>query len=293
MERAIGLEASYAFCQRIARTRARNFYYSFLLLSREQRDAMCAIYAFMRYCDDISEGEGASREAIERWRCDLDRALQGQYGENMLWPAFHDTVQRYHIPCEYFYQMIEGVSSDLQPKQLQTFDELYRYCYQVASVVGLTIIHIFGFESPDAVLLAEKCGIAFQLTNILRDVREDRENGRIYLPEEDIRKFGADLAKRDDRFVNLMSFEAQRARAYYDESRPLIALVHPRSRPSLWALIEIYRRLLTRIERSNFDVLEKRIRVPTWEKLSILARATVGRTPSSAPDPRSGSATTR
>jgi 15-cis-phytoene synthase len=293
VERAIGLEASYAFCQRIARTRARNFYYSFLLLSREQRDAMCAIYAFMRYCDDISEGEGASHEAIERWRCDLDRALQGQYGENMLWPAFHDTVQRYHIPCEYFYQMIEGVSSDLQPKQLQTFDELYRYCYQVASVVGLTIIHIFGFESPDAVLLAEKCGIAFQLTNILRDVREDRENGRIYLPEEDIRKFGADLAKHDNRFVNLMSFEAQRARAYYDESRPLIALVHPRSRPSLWALIEIYRRLLTRIERSNFDVLEKRIRVPTWEKLSILVRATVGRTPSSAPDPRSGSATTR
>jgi phytoene synthase len=272
-ERAIGPAASYAFCQRIARTRARNFYYSFLLLSREQRAAMCAIYAFMRYCDDISEGEGASRVAIERWRCDLDLALQGQYGENLLWPAFHDTVQRYQIPCEYFYQMIEGVSSDLQPKQLQTFDELYRYCYQVASVVGLTIIHIFGFESPDALLLAEKCGIAFQLTNILRDVREDRENGRIYIPQEDIRKFGADLAQHDERFVKLMSFEAQRARAYYDESRPLIALVHPRSRPSLWALIEIYRRLLARIERSNFDVLEKRIRVPTWEKLSILASA--------------------
>jgi phytoene synthase len=290
VERAVSLQASYAFCQRIARTRARNFYYSFLLLSREQRDAMCAIYAFMRYCDDISEGEGASREAIERWRRDLDLALDGQYGENALWPAFHDTVQRYQIPREYFYEMIAGVSSDLQPKQLQTFDELYRYCYQVASVVGLTIIHIFGFESPEALKLAEKCGIAFQLTNILRDVREDRENGRIYLPEEDIRKFNADLTKHDQRFVKLMSFEAQRARSYYDESRPLIALVHPRSRPSLWALIEIYRRLLTRIERSNFDVLEKRIRVPTWEKLSILASARVGRTPSSAPDPRSGSA---
>ncbi len=264
---------SYAFCQTVARTRARNFYYSFLLLSRDQRDAMCAIYAFMRYCDDISEGEGASREAIERWRGDLDLALEGHYGENLLWPAFHDTVQRYGIPREYFYEMIAGVSSDLQPKQLQTFDELYRYCYQVASVVGLTIIHIFGFESPEALALAEKCGIAFQLTNILRDVREDRENGRIYLPEEDIRKFGADLAQHDERFVRLMSFEAQRARDYYDESRPLIALVHPRSRPSLWALIEIYRRLLGRIERSNFDVLEKRIRVPTWEKLSILASA--------------------
>jgi phytoene/squalene synthetase len=104
----------------------------------------------------------------------------------------------------------------------------------VASVVGLTIIHIFGFESPYALALAEKCAIAFQLTNILRDVREDRENGRIYIPEEDIRKFGAGLTKHDERFVKLMSFEAQRARAYYDESRPLIALVHPRSRPSLW-----------------------------------------------------------
>jgi len=269
----VSLQASYAFCQTIARTRARNFYYSFLLLSREQRDAMCAIYAFMRYCDDISEGEGASREAIERWRGDLDLALAGEYGETALWPAFHDTVQRYRIPHEYFHEMIEGVSSDLQPKQLQTFEELYRYCYQVASVVGLTIIHIFGFDSPDALVLAEKCGIAFQLTNILRDVREDRENGRIYIPDEDIRKFGADLAKHDERFVRLMSFEAQRGRAYYDESRPLIALVHPRSRASLWALIEIYRRLLGRIERSNFNVLEKRIRVPTWEKLSILASA--------------------
>ncbi|HTC32277.1 MAG TPA: phytoene/squalene synthase family protein [Bryobacteraceae bacterium] len=273
MERSVALEASYAFSRRIARTRARNFYYSFLLLSRPQREAMCAIYAFMRYCDDISEGEGASREAIERWRRDLDNALQGRYGKNLLWPAFHDTVQNYRIPHEYFYQMIEGVSSDLEPKQLHTFDELYRYCYQVASVVGLTIIHIFGFESPDALKLAEKCGIAFQLTNILRDVREDCDNGRIYLPEEDILKFGADLATHDDRFVRLMSFEAGRARAYYDESRPLIGLVHPRSRASLWALIEIYRRLLGRIERSNFDVLEKRIRVPTWEKLSILASA--------------------
>ncbi len=269
----LGLEASYAFCQTVARTRARNFYYSFLLLSHDQREAMCAIYAFMRYCDDISEGEGASREAIEQWRRDLDCALEGRYGKNLLWPAFHDTVERYQIPREYFYEMIAGVSSDLQPKQLQTFDELYRYCYQVASVVGLTIIHIFGFESPDALPLAEKCGIAFQLTNILRDVREDRENGRIYIPEEDIRKFGADLARHDECFVRLMSFEAERARAYYDQSRPLIALVHKRSRASLWALIEIYRRLLGRIERSNFDVLEKRIRVPTWEKLSILASA--------------------
>jgi len=267
------LEASYAFCRRIARTRARNFYYSFLLLSREQRDAMCAIYAFMRYCDDISEGQDASREAIERWRSDLDRALAGDYPDNPLWAAFHDTVRRYRIPHEYFHEMIDGVSSDLEPRQIQTFDELYRYCYQVASVVGLTIVHIFGFDSPEALLLAEKCGIAFQLTNILRDVREDAENQRIYLPAEDIHRFAADLTKYDDNFIRLMRFEAGRAKAYYDESRPLIGLVHESSRRSLWALIEIYRRLLGKIERSNFDVLRKRIRLSTSQKLLILLRA--------------------
>jgi phytoene synthase len=271
--RTVNLEASYAFCRRIARTRARNFYYSFLLLSHEQRDAMCAIYAFMRYCDDISEGEGASREAIDRWRRDLDLALAGEYGDNPLWPAFHCTVQRYQIPCAYFHEMISGVSSDLEPRQIQTFDELYRYCYQVASVVGLTIIHIFGFESQQALPLAEKCGIAFQLTNILRDIKEDSENQRVYIPLEDIRRFGADLTKRDDNFIGLLSFEAERARGYYDESRPLLDLVHKHSRASLWALIEIYRRLLARIERSNFDMLSRRIRVPTWEKLGILASA--------------------
>jgi len=270
------LGASYNFCRRIARTRARNFYYSFLLLSREQRESMCAIYAFMRYCDDISEGEGASREAIELWRRDLDRALEGHYGKNLLWPAFHDTVERYRIPHKYFHEMIDGVSSDLEPRQIETFDELYQYCYQVASVVGLTIVHIFGFESREALLLAEKCGIAFQLTNILRDIREDSESQRVYIPTEDIRRFGADLAKRDENFIRLMRFEAQRARGFYDESRPLIDLVHRRSRSSLWALIEIYRRLLDRIERSDYDVLRRRIRVPTWEKIGILIRA--GRT---------------
>jgi 15-cis-phytoene synthase len=270
---AVTLQASYAFSRRIARTRARNFYYSFLLLSREQKNAMCAIYAFMRHSDDISEGEGASAEASHQWRTDLDSALNGNFPENPLWPAFHDTVKRYNIPHQYFHEMIEGVSGDLQPRQIQTFDELYRYCYQVASVVGLTIIHIFGFDNPEALALAEKCGIAFQLTNILRDVREDRENRRIYVPAEDIQRFSANLAHYDANFIELMRFEAARAEAYYQESRPLIALVHKRSRRSLWALIEIYRRLLLKIEQSNFDVLDRRIRIPTSEKLGILAKS--------------------
>jgi phytoene synthase len=203
----------------------------------------------------------------------LDRALTGDFPANPLWPAFHDTVKRYNIPHQYFHEMIDGVSQDLEPRAIQTFDELYRYCYQVASVVGLTIIHIFGFDNPEALALAEKCGIAFQLTNILRDVREDRENHRIYIPAEDIQRFSANLAHYDANFIDLLRFEAARAKSYYEESRPLIGLVHKNSRRSLWALIEIYRRLLFRIERSNFAVLDRRIRVPTWEKLSILASA--------------------
>lgn len=273
MGRVVGLKESYSFCRRIARTRARNFYYSFILLPREQKDAMCAMYAFMRFCDDISEGEGASLAAIEQWRWELSSALEGRYSGHPVWPAFHDSVKRYRIPPEYFQEMIDGVSSDLQPRKVQTFDELYRYCYQVASVVGLTTIHIFGFESPEALLLATKCGIAFQLTNVLRDIREDAGNGRVYIPAEDISRFHADLRERDQDFIELMRFEAKRARAYYAESRPLIGLVHKRSRSSLWALIEIYSRLLDRIERSGFDVLRQRIRLPAWEKMAIVVQA--------------------
>lgn len=272
---AVSLDHSYAFCRRIARSRARNFYYSFVLLPPEQKNAMCAVYAFMRFCDDISEGEGASIAAIEEWRAQLNSALEGRYSDHPVWPAFHDTVKRYQIPHHYFHEMIDGVSSDVQPRQIQTFDELYRYCYQVASVVGLTTIHIFGFDSNDALALAEKCGIAFQLTNVLRDIREDAGNKRVYVPAEDIHRFQADLHKYDERFIDLMRFESQRARAYYSESRPLINLVHKRSRSSLWALIEIYSRLLDRIERSNFDVLSCRIRVPAWEKLAIVAQAAI------------------
>jgi 15-cis-phytoene synthase len=266
---------SYAYCRKIARTRARNFYYSFILLSRDQMNAMCAMYAFMRFCDDLSDEHGASLAGIARWRQQLDAALGGQYSEHPLWPAFIDSVQRYNIPHQYFYDMISGVSSDLEPRSIQTFDELYQYCYLVASVVGLTTIHIFGFDSPEALPLAEKCGIAFQITNILRDIREDAERGRVYVPTEDLRHFNTDLRTKDENFVRLMRFEAGRAREYYEASRSLIDMIHKRSRPSLWALIQIYRRLLERIERSNFDVLSRRISLPVWEKLSIVARAAV------------------
>jgi phytoene synthase len=270
----------YDYCCRVARKRAKNFYYSFLLLSAQQRKAMCAIYAFMRYCDDLSDEPGASKAAIERWRCELEEALEGRFSGHPVWPAFHHTVRRFGIPHEYFREMIAGVASDLEPRRIETFDELYRYCYQVASVVGLTIIHIFGFDTRTALPLAEKCGVAFQLTNILRDIREDAGRDRIYLPREDLQRFGvgeSDLAggTASEAFFRLMRFEAARARSFYNESMPLLDLVHPRSRPSLWALITIYSRLLERIEETGYDVLSRRVRLSAFEKTWILAKALV------------------
>jgi len=273
------LDESYAWCERIARRQAKNFYYSFLLLSSPQRRAMCAIYVFMRYCDDLSDDPGVPDRAaaIARWREDLKAALEGHSADHPVWPAFTDAVARYKIPHEYFFAMIEGVSSDLEPRRLQTFDELYDYCYHVASVVGLTIIHIFGFDAPEAVDLAEKCGVAFQLTNILRDVREDAEKNRVYLPAEDFERFGVspETFEPRDRFLELLEFEATRAREYYRQSAPLIGLVHKGSRASLRALIGIYSRLLDHIVASNYDVMARRIRVPTWEKVWLLVRSAV------------------
>jgi len=276
------LEESYAFCERVARTQAKNFYYSFLLLSRPQRQAMCAIYAFMRYCDDLSDAEGVSDRAgaIARWQADLDSALAGNAPENPVWPAFSDAVARYRIPHEYFRAMIRGVSSDIEPRHIQTFQELYDYCYHVASVVGLTIIHIFGFNDPRALELAERCGVAFQLTNILRDVREDAEHGRMYLPQEDLERFGVNPeelkgAALSPALRSLLAFEADRAREYYREAEPLIDMVDSRSRASLKALIGIYSRLLERIANSGYQVLSERVRVPAWEKVWILARCSM------------------
>jgi phytoene synthase len=286
----MNVSESYSFCEAVARREAKNFYYSFLLLDAARRRAMCAIYAFMRYCDDLSDSEaisGAAQKAaaIARWRGDLEAAFEGRTPEHPLWPAFIDAVARYRIPHRYFFEMIDGVSSDLEPRCVHTFEDLYDYCYHVASVVGLTIVHIFGFRagfySPEALKLAEKCGIAFQLTNILRDVREDAENQRVYLPDEDLERFhvtaddlrGPQIAPR---LKELLAFEAGRARQYYRESAPLVGMIDPASRASLRALIGIYSRLLERIVESGFDVLTHRIRVPTWEKVGILVRSRWG-----------------
>ena len=267
---------SYSFCRDLSRRRAKNFYYSFVLLNAAQRDAMCAIYAFMHYCDDLSDEAGSTTlETMSQWRADLDRALAGSFSSHPVWPAFHHAVAHYKIPHTYFHDMIDGVSSDLTPQSIETFDELYQYCYRVASVVGLTIIHIFGFDDPKALELAEKCGIAFQLTNILRDVQEDIGLGRLYLPRQDLLRFGVDPARiaYNQPFFAMMRFQAARARVYYDEAMPLVRLVHRDSRASLWALIQIYSRLLARIEAKQYRVLDQRIRLSTPEKALLVLEA--------------------
>lgn len=262
---------SYEHCVAVARARAKNFYWSFVLLPREKRRAMCAVYAFMRECDDLSDGPRASAEAMAAWRADLDRTLGGDPAVHPIWPALLDAVERFRIPHHYLHEMIDGVQSDLSAHVFETFDELYRYCYLVASVVGLTIIHIFEFDDPAAPALAEKCGIAFQLTNIIRDAGEDQSMGRVYLPQEDLRRFGVERLDQDTpELRRLLAHYGERARTYYDESRPLVSMMHSDSRASLWALIEIYSRLLRRIEQSGYDVLSRRIRLSNWEKACIL-----------------------
>ncbi len=284
-DRFFTLAQSYSHCERVSRHRARNFYYAFLLLPRRKRAAMCAVYAFMRYCDDLSDdlndGSGAAANAIDQWEQHLREALAGNAPGHQLWPAFIDTVQRYQIPHEYFFEMIRGVRSDLEPRRIRRFEELYDYCYRVASVVGLTVIHILGFQGARALELAEKCGIAFQLTNILRDVREDAENQRIYLPEEDLEQFGVTreelcAAKPSERFRALMRFESARAWRYYRESFGLVNLTARSGRACLSALIGIYSNLLRAIELANFDVLSRRIRLSSGHKIWILLKSLLG-----------------
>ncbi|HYK91831.1 MAG TPA: presqualene diphosphate synthase HpnD [Acidobacteriota bacterium] len=275
------LAASYRSAEEVARNRARNFYYSFLVLPRPQRRALCAVYAFMRYCDDISDGGAGNEdkgEQLRKWRTQLDLALAGDFGGNPFLRAFHDTVRRFSIPGQYFHWVIDGAEMDLSIESYLTFDELYRYCFNVASAVGLVCLQIFGFREERATKYAEHCGIAFQLTNILRDVREDAQMGRIYLPGEDLERFAytpEDLRRGvyDGRFRALMAFEADRAREYYRRARNLLPLVDETSRPSLWAMMEIYGRILKKIVRREYNVFGRRIRLSKPEKTGIVMKA--------------------
>ncbi len=274
------LVASLAHCRGVARRAARNFYYGFYPLSREQHEAMCAIYAFARHTDDLADEESPTspagrRAALDEWRNAVEAALAGHAAGPIL-PALAHAVRRFGIAPVYLFELIEGIASDLDTVSLETFDDLYRYCYRVASTIGLMCLHIFGFEGRAALTYGEKLGVAFQLTNILRDLREDGARGRLYLPAEDLARFRVEpsdlLAGRVERVRELLRFEADRAERYYREAAPLLDLVDARSRASLWIMTTIYHGILERVRASDYDVFSRRAGLSSARKTGILLR---------------------
>ena len=299
----VTLEAAYATCRDIARREAKNFYAAFRVLPKAKSDAMCAVYAFMRRADDLADDESltldARRTAMAAWLTAWRHTRQPDQQSTEADPVFlalADTQARFAIPDTLLDDLVRGTSLDLDPhppgvtpvtvagrdlQAYETFDDLYRYCYLVASVVGLVCIRIFGYTDPAAELLAEKTGVAFQLTNILRDVKEDAERGRIYLPQRTLAEFNvssADIlalaagrALHDNERAMMAALSAQ-AWDFYEAGHQLLPLIDPDSRAALWVLVEIYSRLLRHIDRREGDVFSRRASVPAFEKLSVLAR---------------------
>jgi phytoene synthase len=285
---------AYSVCRGITRANAKNFYYAFQVLPKRKRQALCAVYAFMRRCDDITDDPTLSLEErrfkLETWLAALHRAQQGEPSDDPILLALTDAQRRYTIPAGLLDELAMGTAMDVvDPDQTQspapgltvqyrTFDDLKLYCYRVASVVGLVCIHIFGYRDPAAEPLAEQCGLAFQLTNIIRDVKEDAAMGRVYLPEEDLAQFGlsaADLLATPDpaRFRPLLALEATRARELYQSGDQLIPYIAEDSQPALWVLINIYRKLLDKIAARDYDVFTAKISLTVTEKLRVLGRA--------------------
>ena len=275
------LELAYADCQQLTRREAKNFYYAFVTLPLEKRRAIYAAYAFCRHCDD-SVDEAASPEdklsALAGLRSSLARAYQG-HAPTPAFLALADAADRYSIPEEYFQEIILGVESDLVKTRYQDFDELRQYCYRVASVVGLVCLQIFQYCDDAAREHAVDLGLAMQLTNIMRDVREDWSMGRVYLPQDEMARFGyteeqLEAGVRNDAFVQLLRFQGERAREYFRSGFRLLPYLSRRSRACPAVLGAIYSRVLDRIEASGYDVLgEQRIALSTGEKARITAKA--------------------
>ncbi len=292
------LTMAYSVCRGITRTNAKNFYYAFLVLPKHKRQALCAVYAFMRRCDDIADDPSLSLEErrfkLNTWLAALHRVQQGEPSDDPILLALTDTQRRYTIPAGLLDELAMGTAMDVEEPatqteaapasavpnltvQYKTFDDLKLYCYRVASVVGLVCIHIFGYRDPAAESLAEQCGLAFQLTNIIRDVKEDAAMGRVYLPEEDLAKFGlsaADLLATPDaaRLRPLLALEADRAREFYQAGEQLIPYISEDSQPALWVLVNIYRKLLEKIAARQYDVFSGKITLTVSEKLRVLGK---------------------
>jgi phytoene synthase len=287
---------AYTVCRAIAQREAKNFYYSFRVLPENKRNAMCAVYAFMRRADDISDDETLPvtkrREVMARWLEAWRDARRSGVSDDPVFLALNDTQKQFAIPDALLEDLVQGTTMDLEPsthsdEDLQifaTFDELYRYCYLVASVVGLVCIRIFGYTDSKAEKFAEETGVAFQLTNILRDVKEDVERGRIYLPLDLLNEFGVSVdrvkalsagAPMETNERAMFSVVESKAEEYYASADRLLPLIDADSRAALWVLVTIYHRLLLKISKASGDVFTKRISVSTPTKLTILTQGAV------------------
>ena len=243
---------------------------------------MEALYAFMRVTDDLADEPGETstkRDNLNRWRDSLTAALRGTFSHS-LHPALADTVARYGIDPAHLFAVIDGMETDLEPVRFRTFAELYRYCYRVSCVVGLACVRIWGFRPgvtfEDVEPFSEAAGIAFQLTNILRDLGEDLSNGRVYLPEEELIACPPDSWRKPESaasFREMMRFQADRAHAFYRKAEPLDRLLSNEGRAIYRVMSGTYRALLREIEKRNFDVFTERVRVAKWRKAAILLSA--------------------
>jgi phytoene synthase len=275
------LAQSHAYCQRLARRSAGNFYYAFWLLPPAQRRGMCALYSFLRETDDLVDDDALGlsseerRQRLAQWKQGLGCAMLGEYS-SPVHAALVETVVKFAIPGDCLQESIRGAEMDLEPRRYATFAELTQYCYRVASVVGLACIRIWGCRDAGAERLACDCGLAFQLTNILRDLQEDALRGRVYLPTEDFQRFDYDaegLAQgvQNESFRALFHFQAARALEYFDRGAQLEAMLSPLARPAFRTMYQTYRALLVEMQRLDGDVFSQRVRLTRWHKLRVAA----------------------
>jgi phytoene synthase len=270
---------AFIYCREVTQQQAKNFYYAFLFLPKAKREAIYVLYAFCRHCDDIvDEGDDipAQRALLQGWEDELARCYAGR-PTHIITQALHQVVEHYSIPREYLVELLRGVEMDLAIQRYATFADLKQYCYRVASVIGLACLRIFGYTHPQVQDYAYNIGIALQLTNIMRDVREDAERGRIYLPLEDLAAFGYPEAHMLEQrysaaFVALMAFQHRRVLDYYRHAE---ACLLPGDRAGLIApeiMAGIYRATLRKIVRHRYNVFHQRMRVATPLKVCIALR---------------------
>jgi|1185.fasta_scaffold56896_2 phytoene synthase len=276
-------EEAYTRCEAITREQAKNFAFGIRLLPPPKRAAMSAVYAYARRVDDISDGDApapAKLSALAAVRADTDTLRRGSSRpDDAVLVALADAGTRYPIPWDAFDDLVTGCEADARGESYTTIDELVQYCRYVAGSIGRLSLAVFGTDEwPRAVALADDLGVALQLTNILRDIREDREMGRVYLPADDVERFGcaSDVTGPRAAVAELVAFEANRACEWFDGGLQLLPLLDRRSRACVGAMAGIYRRVLGRIEAHPDAVLDGRMSLPTWEKLWVAAQSLAG-----------------